>query len=58
MARIGKCFICGKPKIPNSVIVRVSPKLWRHEHCQVGSPNWLKSNRAKKSEFKKLFKGE
>lgn len=58
--RVGRCFICGKSVKQKEVVIKISPTLWRHEGCRVGSPRWMASARAAISEFRKLFteKGE
>lgn len=56
--RIGKsvCFICKKPNTKKDRKIEISDTQWRHEQCQVGSKNWLRSARRELSEFSELFK--
>ena len=56
--RIGCCYVCKKPLNKKETIIKVTNTLWRHEDCKTGSYNWMKSDRAKKSEFKSLYTGE
>lgn len=56
MARVGKCYVCGKSTKPKERKINVSPVLWRHNGCCTGSPKWLESKRAKESQFRWLFK--
>ena len=53
--RIGKCYVCNKSATQKERRIIISPTLWRHEKCCIGSFNWLKSKRAKNSEFTTLF---
>jgi len=56
--RIGKCYVCGDHlglKTEELLVVQGFPFTWRHKRCQIGSPNWMKSKWAKRSEFTPCF---
>lgn len=50
-----KCYICEKYPDGKEEMVWIGKKLCRHKDCFAGSPNWMKSKRAKISELTPMF---